>query len=233
MNYLDPIIITGCARSFTSLVAGIIARCGAYSGITCGATAHNEKGQYENLAIRNGLVKPFLKAMHCDPMGQFPLPETDDIEIDPSWRLQVLSIMSMQGLKSNQVWFHKEAKACLIWPQWNTAFPGAKWIITRRHDENIIQSCMKTPFMRAFKKPEGWQWWIDQHKKKFVEMNEAGLQMREVWPFKMIEHQDYTSMKEVVGWCGLKWNEKKIREFVTPNLCHHKQNSGRAESISV
>ena len=40
----NPIIITGCARSGTSLTAGVINICGAGGGEMSGATIYNKKG---------------------------------------------------------------------------------------------------------------------------------------------------------------------------------------------
>ena len=69
----DPIIITGCARSGTSLIAGTMHLCGAWVGNVTGPTSWNRKGQFENEFIRDRLVKPYLKSINMDPMGQDPL----------------------------------------------------------------------------------------------------------------------------------------------------------------
>ena len=44
----QPIIITGCARSGTSMIAGIIHLCGAWKGNTSGPNKYNKKGNYNN-----------------------------------------------------------------------------------------------------------------------------------------------------------------------------------------
>ena len=72
---VEPILITGAARSGTSLTAGIISICGAFGGNTTGSTPYNRNGQFENSHIRNRIVKPYLVRMGVDKLGQYPLPD--------------------------------------------------------------------------------------------------------------------------------------------------------------
>ena len=76
-----PVIIVGCARSGTSLVAGVINICGAWKGDTVGPSKHNAKGMFENHALRENIIKPLLFSIGADRKGQFPLPETKNIII--------------------------------------------------------------------------------------------------------------------------------------------------------
>ena len=48
----SPILVTGCARSGTSLVAGIVNICGAFGGVTRPGNPANEKGLFENISIQ-------------------------------------------------------------------------------------------------------------------------------------------------------------------------------------
>ena len=42
----EPILITGCARSGTSMVAGIINMSGAFGGVMAGPNKNNQKGNF-------------------------------------------------------------------------------------------------------------------------------------------------------------------------------------------
>lgn len=224
----SPIIITGCARSGTSLVAGVVNLCGAFGGIMAGANSNNEKGMFENVQIRQAIVKPYLRGMGVDPLGQYPLPKIPKLQIPLDWKSRVEKVMVDQGLKDGSSWFYKGAKCCLVWPIWHYAFPNAKWIIVRRRTGDIVNSCMKTSFMRAFSNPavqkkvnasnerEGWVWWVRWHEQRFVEMIQAGLNVKVVWPERMVLH-DYEQMMETIQWLGLKWDDK-VLSFVTPKL---------------
>jgi hypothetical protein len=213
---LPPILITGAARSGTSMTAGPIYFCGAFGGEMSGPTRYNKKGMFENAEIRNNIVKPYLRFLGVDPKGQFPLPDVRSLAPLSGLRHRVEETLMWNGYKAGP-WFYKGAKMCLIWPIWAKAFPDAKWIIVRRKTEDIINSCIKTAFMSAHHTEEGWRGWVEEHLKRFEEMKKAGLWIREAWPEKMI-HGDFSEMKSLVDelGMGLKWNEKQIVDFITP-----------------
>ncbi len=227
MEMPQPILITGCARSGTSMVAGVINICGAFGGDMSGPNRNNMKGMFENSAIREKVVKPYLRGLGVDPMGQFPLPEIKDLKIPTDWALQIKDIMIHQGYPGGQ-WFYKGAKMALMWPIWHYAFPNAKWIIVRRKTSDIINSCQKTSFMRAFRRAEfrkavgakderdGWLWWVHQHEARFIEMMVEGVNMKMVWPERMVSG-NYEQMYETIEWLGLKWNSRAL-SFVDPKL---------------
>ena len=215
-NIPSPILITGCARSGTSVVAALINMCGAFGGDMRGANPNNRKGMFENTKIVQGIVKPYLRGINMDHLGQYPLPDIQDLPIIPDLKLRMEQVMMEEGYEEGP-WMYKGAKMCLIWPIFNYSFPNAKWVIVRRKTGDIVQSCLKTGFMRAFRnvnnqnavgvesEEEGWFWWVHQHQKRWVEMIEAGLNCKTVWPERMV-NGDYEQMKETIEWLGLDWN---------------------------
>lgn len=227
-----PILITGCARSGTSMVAGIINLRGAFGGIMSGPTRNNAKGMFENAKIRNDIVKPYLTSINADKMGQYPLPDIDNLPIPPKWGNRIEEIMKEQGYEDGP-WMYKGAKMCLMWPVWNYAFPNAKWIIVRRRTGDIITSCVKTGFMSAFNNRanqvavgakdvrEGWLWWVHQHEQRFIEMIQEGLNCKQIWPERMVDG-DYSQIKEMLEWLGLEWGPE-ITEFIEPKLWKARQ----------
>lgn len=222
-----PILITGCARSGTSMVAGVIHMCGAFGGQMRGATTNNKKGMFENASIVQDLVKPYLRSYGLDPLGQYPLPDIKGMSLPNDWKAKVEDIVRNQGY-TNGPWMYKGAKMCLMWPVWNYAFPNARWIIVRRRTGDIATSCIKTNFMRAFNNAahrkavgvdnerDGWIWWVRQHEKRFVEMIEAGLNVKIVWPDRMVR-ADYGQLYETLEWLGLKWSSE-VLNFIDPKL---------------
>ena len=231
----DPILITGAARSGTSTIAGSIALCGAFGGVTVGPNRHNKKGMWENYRIREAITKPYLRSLGVDPLGQYPLPDVATLPIPNDWRARVEQVIREEGY-SGGPWFYKGAKSCLFWPVWVHAFPRAKWIIVRRRSGDIANSCMNTGFMRAFRdrkfqravgaatERDGWLWWIREHEKRFVEMIQEGLNVKVVWPERMVDG-DYGQLYETVEWLGLKWNSE-VLNFVDPKLWRARQKPG-------
>jgi hypothetical protein len=182
-----------------------------------GPTSSNKKGQFENNYIRDQITKPYLRMMGLDPLCQDPLPDVDKLLPYPDLRTHVKGAMMEAGYTRGP-WFYKGAKMCLLWPLWNEAFPNAKWVIVRRRDEDIARSCMRTPFMRAFRSVEGWLGWVKVHEQRFEEMKAAGLDVTEVWSEHLIQGRLYDIRKVVESVEGLTWREDKIRDFITPEL---------------
>jgi hypothetical protein len=218
-----PILITGAARSGAGMIAGVINKCGAFGG-----TMTNKKGLFENDRIRESIVKPFFERAGVDARGQYPLPKIDEYFMQPTvWREQVQKTMIDEGYDRG-AWMYKDARTALIWPVWHYAFPDAKWIIVRRRTGDIIQSCVKTGYMQAFKamesrksinvlkEEEGWLWWVHQYEKRFVEMITEGVNCKIIWPERMI-HGDYQQLYETLEWLGLPWNTEAVT-FIDPLL---------------
>ncbi|TSA08002.1 MAG: hypothetical protein D4R73_09100 [Deltaproteobacteria bacterium] len=182
---------------------------------------------WENARIVNTITKPYLRSLGLDPLGQYPLPDVENLPIPTDWRRRVEQVMLEEGYISGP-WYYKGAKMCLFHPVWSYAFPRAKWVIVRRRSGDIATSCEKTGFMSAFARKEiqkavgvnnerdGWLWWVRQHEKRFVEMITTGLQVKVIWPEKMVAG-DYSELMDAISWLGLSWNPE-ILNFVDPKL---------------
>jgi hypothetical protein len=207
-----PILITGIPRSGTSIIAGVIKQCGAFIGNV------SRRGMYENDNIREHLVKQYFYRIGADPRGQFPIPSTINLPIPGDWRERVEKIITMEGYHelNGGYWVYKGTGMSLIWPVWHNAFPNAKWIIVRRRTGDVIQSCLKTTYMKAYNDIDGWKGWVHQYERKFVEMMEAGVNCKIIWPERMVTG-DFQQMKEVLEWVGLQWTDE-IKDFIDPLL---------------
>ncbi len=227
-EFEDLTLITGAARSGTSMVAGIINLCGAWGGNLSGPNKNNEKGMFENRTIVDQITKPYLTSIRCDPMGQKPLPKIEFIhkeaqkeDLVNSVRNRFHKIFQSQGYKEGPL-FYKGAKICTLWPIWAKAFPQAKWVIVRRQPLDIAGSCIHTNFMRAYADRKGWLGWVLEHEQRFEEMIEGGLHVQQVWPQQFIDG-DFLEIKSVISNLGLSWNQEKVLDFVEPRLWNKKK----------
>ena len=204
-----PILVVGCPRSGTSLIGSVLGMCGAFRGKLVG------RGMFENDKILKEIVNPYFNDLGVDQSGQHPLPDIDNLSIPVNWRKRVEQVVTDEGYKGGQ-WMYKDSRSSLIWPVWNHAFPNAKWIIVRRRTGDIVRSCMKTGYMTAFSDEAGWIEWVHQYEKRFVEMIEAGLNCKVVWPERMVTG-DYSQMMQTIEWLGLEWNSE-VLNFIDPRL---------------
>ena len=218
----SPIIVTGCARSGTSLIGGIINI--AFGGNLLGPNKYNQKGMFENGHIRDIIEKGYLKSIRMCPLGQKPLPNTKTIPIPADWKDVIHGVMKAEGYKEGP-WFYKGAKACLIWPVWHYAFPNAKWVIVRRRSADIATSCLNTAFMHKHKTYDEWIGWINHHEDKFVEMMKEGVNVKVIWPERMVRG-NYEQIFELIEWLGLTWKQKEVQDFIEPKLWKARQKLG-------
>lgn len=212
----SPILVTGAARSGTSMIAGVINICGAFGGMTHGPNKFNAKGMFENAAIMSQIDKPFLQEIGVDPKGQKPLPDTSNLKIPTDWKARVDKIMLEEGYQGGQ-WFFKSARSCLVWPVWHFAYPNAKWVIVRRRSADVATSCLNTAFMNAYTEYDEWIKWLNHHESCFVEMIQAGLNVKQIWPERLIKG-NYEQLYEVVEWLGLNWKPDEVMKFIEPKL---------------
>ena len=210
----DLTLITGAARSGTSLVAKILKAHGAFLG------THNEL--FEDTAIREGIVKPHLRSMGMDPLGQryivppTPLKPIPDLA-DRFWR-----IFKNQGLTDESWVAYKGAKLSFVWPVWHQHFPDAKWIIVRRPDGEIAASCLRTSWMRGRMTHKAWVEWVNEHKGQWTILKQVG-DARELWPRKFIDG-DYTQLEEVFAWLGKKLRPKVVENCIDRKLFRQSAN---------
>jgi len=193
---------------------------GAWGGdILLAKSRENPRGFFENLAIRQNVSKPFLKRHGFDPMGQNPLPDRDaiakwknDLALHREIRQKVFSILIDQGY-SGGPWFYKGAKMILMWPVWRYAFPNAKWIYVWRNELQIIQSCLRTRFMKAYKDAEGWRGWIAVHQRRLAELMSSGIDVHQ-FDSDLAVQGDYNEVRKMIRFCGLNIDESKIDEII-------------------
>ena len=73
-HFNSPIFILGLPRSGTSMIAGAIRICGAWTGVTVPASQANPKGFFEHTVIREHVTKQVLTGLGCDPLGVRKIP---------------------------------------------------------------------------------------------------------------------------------------------------------------
>lgn len=214
----DPVIVTGPARSGTSLVTGCLHLCGLQLGRTCGATPANPRGQFENREVIDRVEKPYLRRIGADPSGQKPLPGPDDLVPDPGRRERVLGLLAAQDVDVRRPWGFKDAKAILDWEVWDAAFPDARWVVTSRRPDGVARSCERTRFMRRRTGYEDWLAWADYHAYRIGDLvARAGDRVYRV-DTDELARGGLDRLRVVVDALGLEWRESEVRAFVDPSL---------------
>lgn len=221
------ILITGVPRSGTSLTAGIVHHCGAFGGKLSPPNPSNKKGMFENTYIRTHIVKSYLRNAGLDPLGQSPLPHPKQFvqggrhsDFLRGGRLRNFFVQHMisQDWDKTAPLFYKGPKMCLMWPAWVSAFPEAQWVLVHRDKEQIIDSCIRTPFMKRHgKNRKGWGDFVDTYRAHMEELAAAAPgRSYMIWSADILE--DLNEARKLIDWLELEWNEEAVRGFVEPSL---------------
>jgi len=141
---------------------------GFFSGKTVKPDKDNPHGFFENAGIRREVVKAALQAAGADPLGVNRLPQVYVPVFD--LRERVESLLKGEGWRG-EPWFYKETKLALMWPAWVAAFPDARWVIVWRDRDEIVDSCLRTGFMRQHSDdPRFWREWVDDYRARLNEL---------------------------------------------------------------
>lgn len=224
----SPILVTGCPRSGTSIIAGMLELCGAFVGNAPQPVKDESRSMKENRRVYISAVLPYLLEAGIDPTGQHPIFYTDIPNMPAEiWRQQIATALSMDNYKEGP-WLYKSNVASIMWKVWHEAFPNAKWIIVRRRTGDIVSSCLNTAYMKAFKdqsnieaigaetEHDAWIKWVRLYESFFIDMITAGLNCKIVWPERFVQG-DYEQLHEIIDWTGLKWRPA-VLDYLNPIL---------------
>ena len=214
---MSPILVCGLPRSGTSMVAGLLALCGAWTGKTVGKGPSNPRGFFENRVLREQVDKALLRELGVDELGVDPLPALEDVPRAATFASRVLSLLSAEGYAGEGPWLFKDAKLTLLWPQWQEAFPRARWVIVRRPVEDVVRSCLNTHFMRQHSKDRSfWEEFASEYEARLRALLETSSWTREVSADEVVSNP--MCLEDLVAELGLAWHPRAVRKFVSPRF---------------
>ena len=212
------ILVTGPPRSGTSMVAGILAICGAFPGFTIGPVPHNAKGTFQNQVIMELIINMLIAFRLYNEWGMHVIPERSPFIAD--LRERVDQTLLAQGANGLQMMV-KAPQISLMWETWHQAYPEAKWIWCDRDKEAVARSCIRAAKYESLTDPpynfQEWKAWVEAHDTKLFEIAE------EIEDFTIIDSRkvadgDYDHLKSFVDYAGLVWKEEEINEFVDKGM---------------
>lgn len=217
----SPIFILGLPRSGTSMIAGSIGICGAWTGSTVpGGRPANPKGFFEHVVIRDQVTKPILVHLGCDPLGVRELPPVVLQAEIPRLADAIRGILEEDGYKHDMPWLYKDAKLTLIWSIYKKAFPDAIWLVVRRDIEGFINSCLRTDFMNQHSQDRDfWAKFADEYLLRIDALKASGARVLEISSPDIIGGE-FGGLKELVSRLGLTYREKELKDFISPTYWH-------------
>jgi len=193
------IIVTGAPRSGTSLTMQVLRACGARLG--------EVDGLCEPFRLKDEVVKPYLRQIGADPLGQRPLPKLKDIRADRTFGDRVRRAVG-------DATAFKTIKGVLVWPIFAEHFPDARWIICHRSPADIAQSCLRVGFLTKYDSPKEWSTWARAYHRRCAQLRESAQTMT-IEPGRFIGG-DFEQLREAVEWAGLDFNEDAVAAVIRP-----------------
>lgn len=170
-----PVLMPGLPRSGTSMTMDILARHGIWIGNTMQANAANPNGFFENLTLKQRLVKRLLRDLGADENGVNPLPDVDNLPLLPGLGDRIIAMLAEDGYDKSAPWAFKDPKLTLIWPVLASAFPDAVWIIPKRDREAVVRSLSRVHFMKAHSiDPEYWRMFCAAYDQRLTRLMHSG-----------------------------------------------------------
>jgi hypothetical protein len=216
-----PVFVIGLPRSGTSMIAGTLGICGAWTGSTVpGGGTENPKGFFEHASIRELVIKKILKDLGCDPLGVRKLPPFD-LQIEVIGLADIIkSIIEKDGYRHDKPWLLKDAKLTLLWPIFRKAFTDATWLVVRRDEEGFINSCLRTSFMKQHSQDRDfWKNYAEEYRIRIDALIGSGANVLEISSPDVVQG-DFDQFREVVSRLGLTFRENELKEFISPDYWH-------------
>jgi len=190
----EPILIASPTRSGTTMVAWLLHIHGAWIGE---AKVTKAKGSNPAVGTENVEIKTYLRSVSGVP---------DD------FRKRILSLVDNDG-----PWLVKTAQNLLKMDAWLTHFPEARWVLTNRDTEAIIESTMRHPGMTGDR----------EKRRKVVELHKH-LQQQVAHRAKhvhWVDVDDLANAKETTGrrlveFCGLEFDPEIFNNWIQPERWH-------------
>lgn len=223
--FRQPIFVVSCGRSGSSMVMGLLHRAGLWVGECLKGSPENPAGFFENIRLKDGVVKPILSIHGYDKKGMLSVPEETLSFYSSDIPELVKDHLESDGYQYHVPWGYKDSKLLLMWASFHKAFPKARWVIVQRNREDTLASMKRTGFINTpevrkeieadasflEKRVDRYQKGIDEIK------NCAGLQWYTVDADEIISG-NYGSLINTIEACGLRFNEERARKFVDPKI---------------
>lgn len=219
--FKSPIFVLGMPRSGTSMVAGALNICGAWTGSTVPAdSASNPKGFFEHTILREHVTKKILTNIGCDPLGVRKIPPMELPGEVPGLKDLTRQIIESDGYINDRPWLYKDAKLTFLWPYFLKAFPDATWLIVNRDEEGFVNSCLRTHFMKQHSNDRSfWEQYAEQYRIRLEALKMQNVRVLEIYTPDVIDG-NFESLKNAVSQLDLSYKENELREFISPVHWH-------------
>lgn len=222
---MNPTIITGCHRSGTSLVSGLLYKCGMYLGPEnrlLPPGGDNPTGFWENKDIMtlNGKI-----LLSCG--GDWVRPkivtigESLSIEEYEMFKTKALNIISSEFFEHSW-WGMKDPRFCFTLSFWYNLFPHMQVIVCLRDPYAVKASLERRS--KDFPRDRGLSLWEEYNKACLYNVSRFPVPCKVVKYDSFFEDSD-KALKSLLDWLDISVTSKRreeARSLISASLKHHK-----------
>lgn len=175
-------------------------------------------------------MKPYLSQMGASPDAISNFPEVSKVwDTQVNLRGRMKGVLTLQGWEPGKPWVYKDSRILLTYPAFYRNFPDAVWVVIRRAENQITNSCQITAYMRVLFESginphlqgetaeERIQTMIRGYLNRVESLRDfKKVKIHEIWPERMLVSGDFTEIKQIVQDCGLHWNALAINDYIMP-----------------
>ena len=229
-NKLKQIVwIPTIPRSRSSMTAGILARCGAFSGnIAYGF--HNGKGLYENPIVLHSCWYDRIEA--CGGVkGLSKLEKLDAIPENKDFGNMFTALMNYQGYQKDETVIFKHAPFMFFHKEIMDQFPNSIWVIPNRNREDRINSMLNLWNISKEEVEE-----IDTMYQNILD-NITNLYEDKVFQVdtdKIVRERRFANIENIVHKIpGISWNQREVEKWISTEKPKHNKPKNNARGFWV
>lgn len=194
------------------MTAQVLATCGLnFGGPLLGPDEYNVRGYWEHQNVKHNVVRPMLKELGGDKIGQPPLPNPD--KRLSNFKPEELRNEAYRHLRGANA--YKDPKLVLVWPYFSQAFPNSRWILVRRDVNRIVDSILEAPWLNKLKSRGVCLRYVHDFLDRMKDMKQY-LIYKEVWPTP----DSPWMFRETIEFAGGVWDEERVRSTLNQELWH-------------
>lgn len=214
MTYQQPILIVSAPRCGSSLLSYILHSEGVQVGICKPADENNKYGYFENIRMRNALIK-YLKKNDTNNLGKKYQP----INLKEPYKdfdRKIYRALRQENFDKNKPWLFKDPKIALCWNLFAEYYKDAKWVLLRRNIDAVLKSYERTNFMDAYDNPLDWENYLSVFDKNMQTIKKECKNVHEFEIENIFEDNEY-EINKLFEFLGIE-NTGKYKICVDKNI---------------
>lgn len=202
------------------MIAGSLSICGAWTGTTIPATPENPKGFFEHVCLRERILKPLLDNLGNERLGVRSLPPINHMTYFPKLAEAISLILHSDGYTHDRPWLYKDPKLTLLWPVFRQALPNARWVVTWRDADDVIDSCTRASFFQKHRLNREFRAaFIGAYQQRLDALKCSSDRYWEISTVEVITG-NFSALEHLVADLGLTYRPAELAEFISPEHWH-------------